>query len=47
MKGMARLQPDLHTSPKYPASEANGSVDLFNALDDRVKQNLLNFLRSL
>ena len=31
---------------KYQASEANGSVDMFNGLDERAKQNLLNFLRS-
>jgi len=34
-------------NPKYQASEANGSIDLFDALSERAKQNLLNFLRSL
>jgi len=32
---------------KYQASEASGSVALFDQLDERAKQNLLNFLRSL
>ena len=31
---------------KYKASEANVSVDLFDALSEYSKQNLLNFLRS-
>jgi CxxC motif-containing protein (DUF1111 family) len=30
-----------------PGSEANGAVKLFNALGDRQKQDVLNFLRSL
>jgi hypothetical protein len=32
---------------KYQASEASGSVALFDELEERAKQNLLNFLRSL
>ena len=32
---------------KYNSSEANQSVNMFNALTERAKQNLLNFLRSL
>ena len=32
---------------KYKASEANASVNMFNGLGERAKQNLLNFLRSL
>ena len=32
---------------KYQASEANISVDAFDALSEFSKQNLLNFLRSL
>jgi CxxC motif-containing protein (DUF1111 family) len=32
---------------KYKSSEANASVNMFNALGERAKQNLLNFLRSL
>jgi CxxC motif-containing protein (DUF1111 family) len=31
----------------YEASEANASVNLFDALSELAKQNLLNFLRSL
>jgi CxxC motif-containing protein (DUF1111 family) len=31
----------------FPPSEANASVDAFNALTESAKQNLLNFLRSL
>jgi CxxC motif-containing protein (DUF1111 family) len=40
----------LHRSDanqKYRASEANVSVDAFEALSESAKQNLLNFLRSL
>ena len=39
-----------HRSPatgKYPASEANNVIDRFQALGERDKQDLLNFLRSL
>lgn len=39
-----------HASPsdaKYPASEANGVVDAFNALTEADKQSILDFLRSL
>ena len=31
----------------FGASEGNTSVDVFNALPESAKQNLLNFLRSL
>ena len=32
---------------KFKASEANAVIGKFNRLDDRDKQDLLNFLRSL
>jgi CxxC motif-containing protein (DUF1111 family) len=34
-------------SGRYPASEANATVDSFNRLTERQKQDVLNFLRSL
>ncbi|HEX7786085.1 MAG TPA: di-heme oxidoredictase family protein, partial [Methylomirabilota bacterium] len=32
---------------KFGPSEANAVIDRFNRLDDRAKQDVLNFLRSL
>ena len=34
-------------SPSYPPSEANRVVEIFNALNDRDQQAVLDFLRSL
>jgi CxxC motif-containing protein (DUF1111 family) len=36
-----------HNTPSYPASEANGVVQTFNAMTSGDKQSVLDFLRSL
>jgi len=36
-----------HANSRFPASEANRVIGLFNALPEAVKQDLLNFLRAL